>query len=519
MTTTPRPVHADDSQGSPLVSNAAAIRAVAAAVEGTLGPKGLNCMLVDRFGEVVITNDGSTILEKIDAVHPAARMLVNVARAQDQQVGDGTTTATILANALIAEAAAQVGRGVPVTRVLEGVRLGVAAAIAGIAQRAIPIRDMDDPLLRQTTRVAAREQDDLTRLCLDAARLIGRERLTAPDFRLADWLVAKEGAENEVVRGVILDKEPMNRQMPREVIEARVLCLDDALEPEELEESALGTEAGFATFMRYQQEFREALQRLIKLGVTAVFVTKAVHDSAEELLTDRGVLIIRRLSARDLYRVARHTGARLLKRASLRKTGEELAGALGHAGTVRVDERLGHVRVLDGSGEAMATMLVGAATAEVRAERHRVAEDAACAIQAALRGGVVAGGGAAELAAITTVEACRREAGAMAAYGVDCVLAALKVPLAQIVTNAGFNALEKVEAVRAAMANGGGETLAIDCDTGEVTDMRARGIVDPAPVKIYALRAAGEVAEAILRINTIIRKRDDRREEEGSPSA
>lgn len=518
MTTTPRSTQADDAQSSPLVSNAAAIRAVAAAVEGTLGPKGLNCMLVDRFGEVVITNDGSTILEKIDAVHPAAKMLVNVARAQDQQIGDGTTTATILAGALIHEAAGQVGRGVPVTRVLEGLRQGVAAAVAGIERRALPINDMGDPLLRQATLIAAREQGDLADLCLTAATLIGRERLQAADFRLAEWILAKEGAENEVVQGVILDKEPMNRQMPRDIPDARVLCLDDALEPEELEESALGTEAGFAAFMRYQEEFRTAVKHIIALGVRAVFVTKAVHDLAEELLTDGGVLVVRRLSTRDLFRVARHTGARLLKRAALRKPAEELAGLLGHAGQVAVDERLGHVRVLHGDGEAMATMLVGAATAEVRAERHRVAEDAACAIQAALRGGVVAGGGAVELATLTDVEVCRRGVGAMAAYGVDCVLAALKVPLAQIVTNAGFNALEKVEAVRAAMANGGVETLAIDCDTGEVTDMFARGIVDPAPVKIYALRAAGEVAEAILRINTIIRKREDR-QEEGYPSA
>jgi len=167
------------------------------------------------------------------------------------------------------------------------------------------------------------------------------------------------------------------------------------------------------------------------------------------------------------------------------------------------------LRVLARAGEPMATMLVGAATPEVREERRRVAEDAACAVQAALRGGVTAGGGAAELAAIADVEAARGAAGAMAAYGADCVLAALRAPLAQMVANAGFNPLEKVEAVLAAMARENSAALAIHCDTGEVTDMLALGVVDPAPVKIHALRAAGEVAEAILRINTIIRKRED----------
>lgn len=506
--TTPRASDHEDRL-SPLQGNAAAIRAVAAAVEGTLGPKGLNCMLVDRLGEVVITNDGSTILEKIDAAHPAARLLVNVARAQDREVGDGTTTATILAGALIAEGVAQVERGVPVTRVIDGLRAGIAAAVDGIQRRAIPIADMDDPLLRRAALIAGREQADLAELALAAAAAVGRERLQAADFRLADWIIARDGAENEVVQGVVLEKEPLNRQMPREVAETFVLCLDDALEPEELDESALGTEAGFAAFLRYQQEFRAAVGQLAALGARAIFVTKAVHAIAEELLTEAGALVVRRLSGRDLHRVARHTGARLVKRAALRKPAEELAALLGRATRVSVDEKLEQVRVVATTGEAMATMLVGAATPEVREERRRVAEDAACAVQAALRGGVAPGGGAAELAAIADVETARRAAGSMAAYGADCVLAALRAPLAQIAANAGFNPLEKVEAVLAAMARDGSTSLAIHCDTGEVADMLALGIVDPAPVKIHALRAAGEVAEAILRINTVIRKRED----------
>lgn len=512
--TTPRTSEGDERL-SPLTSNAHAVRAVAAAVEGTLGPKGLNCLLVDRVGDVIITNDGSTILEKIDAAHPAARLLVQVARAQDREVGDGTTTATVLADALISEGVAQVNRGVPVTRILEGMQLGVAAAIAAVSRRARPIETLTDPLLRQTALIAGREQADIADLCLEAAACIGRERLLAPDFRLADWIIAKAGASNEVVCGVILDKEPANRQMPREMHDTPVLCLDDALEPEEIDEGALGTDAGFAAYQRCQQEFRAAVSSVIALGVHAVFVTKAVHQAAEEMLTEAGALVVRRLSGRDLQRVARHTGARMLKRSALRKSAEDLLPLLGRATEICVDERLDHTRII-GDGEPTATMLVGASTPEVRDERRRVAEDAACAVQAALRGGVVPGGGAALLAVLRDVEAVRAQAGPMAAYGVDCVLAALKTPLLQIVANAGFNPLEAVEAVLAAMQTTGADTLAIDCDTGEVTDMLARGVVDPAPVTIHALRAAGEVADAILRIHTIIRKRDDRDGEKGA---
>jgi len=506
--TASRSTDAED-RATPLVSNAAAIRAVAAAVEGTLGPKGLNCMLVDRFGEVIITNDGNTILEKLDATHPAAQLLVNVARAQAAQVGDGTTTATVLASALISEGVTQIGRGVPVTRVLEGLRVGIAAAIDGVSRRAIPIREIGDPLLRQAVLVAGRQEADIAALCLEAAACIGGERLTDPAFRLADWIVAREGADSAVVQGVILDKEPVNRQMPCMVRDASVLCLDDALEPDDVDSQALGTEAGFAAFTRYQQEFRAALQRLTTQGVRVLFVTKAVHAIAEDVLTEAGMLIIRRLTSRDLQRVARHTGARPVKRSMLKRSPEEFTAVLGHAVEIVCDERLGHTRITGGAGEAMATILLGAATAEVRAERARVAEDAACALQAALRGGVVPGGGAILLAVLCDVAATRALAGPMAAYGVDSVTTALREPLARIVANAGFNPLEKVEEVLAAMEHTGADTLAIDCDTGAVADMLQLGVVDPAPVTTYALRAAGEVAEAILRINTVIRKREE----------
>jgi chaperonin GroEL (HSP60 family) len=152
---------------------------------------------------------------------------------------------------------------------------------------------------------------------------------------------------------------------------------------------------------------------------------------------------------------------------------------------------------------------VGASTREVKDERERIARDAAGAVQSAVRTGVVPGGGAVELAAAKQVLALRENVRGMAAYGVDCVVAALKRPLARIVANAGFNPLEKVEDAIAAQNETGNQALAIDCDTGEVADMRTLGVMDPTGVKLYALRAATEVAEAILRINVIIRKRNE----------
>jgi len=497
-----------DERLSALLSNAAAIRAVAAAVEGTLGPKGLDCMLVDRFGDVTITNDGFAILDRIDVSHPAARILVNTAKAQDRQVGDGTTTATVLAGALVTEAVSQVTRGVPVTKITEGMRAGIACAVAAIQARSRAIRDFDDPLLAQAALIAGRGERDIAHLAVEAARLVGRAALGEAGFRLSEWIVAKEGADNEVFPGLIVDKDRLNHQMPRQVRRARILLIDDALEPEELEEEALATESGFARYLELKGRFADALKRVLGLGVNVVVAERGVSDEAEEALTEAGAMALRRVSSRDLERIAEHTGARPLKRTGLARPAEEIARCLGRARLVAHDERLGHVRFEGGKGRHAATMLVGAAAAEVKDERQRIAQDAASAAQQAVLGGVVAGGGAAEAAASMEVQRLRDSMHGMAAYGAECVVEALRRPLAQIAANAGFNPLEKMGNLMAEMARGERDALAINCDTGDVADMMSLGVVDPTAVKVHALRAAGEVAEAILRINTIIRKRD-----------
>ncbi len=496
-----------DERLAALNANAAAITAIASAVEGTLGPKGLNSMLVDRFGDVTITNDGSTILEKIDVNHPAAQLLINTARAQAEQVGDGTTTATILAAALVAEGVKQVQRGVPVTKVIEGIEFGVERALEALETAARGVA-LDDPLLARAALVAGRQQEDLAYLALEAAKRIPLSKLTDdPAFRLGKRIVAREGAENEVVAGVILEKQRLNQQMPLVAAPARILLLDDALEPESVDQEALGTEAGFQRYLQLQTEFQECLKKLNYLGVNCIMAARAISEHAEELLLDHDILAVRRVSRRDLAEVARHTGARLLKRTALRRPPAELERSLGGAERVEEDERLGLLRVTGGKGETTATMIVGAATRAVRDERRRIAEDAASAVQAALQGGLLPGGGAAEIAAFHSLAAQRAEAAGMTAYGVDCVLEALKRPLAQIVANAGLNPLEKVEEVIARSGVGG--SWAVDCDTGQVADMFALGVVDAAPVKLHALHAAGEIACAILRINTIIRKKDE----------
>lgn len=492
-----------------LQSNAAAVRAVAAAVEGTLGPKGLDTMLVNGRGEVVVTNDGVTILERMDVKHPAAHMVVNIARAQQEEVGDGTTTATLLAAALVDEGVKQVKRGVPVAKIIAGIQYGVRFALEQMQMKARPIWDLEDEWLQRIAFTAGREQEDITTLVMEAAHLVGREKLLEKHFKLSETVVAHPRAESGVFSGVLLNKGRLNVQMPSFLENPRVLVVADALEPEQLEDEVLRTEAGFSKYMELKEAFRKTIEQLVELGVGLVVVGQGVDPVAEEILTDASVMVVNRIKKSDLIKVAEHTGARMVKRTGLDKSPEELEEILGSCATVEEDERFQRIRITGGTGKPSATILVGAATEEVVGERERICKDAAAAVQAALRGGFIPGGGATELALARDVEKYRDTVQGMEGFGISAVAEALQRPMAQVVANAGFNPLEKVEEVKALQWKRRSDSLGIDCDRGSVVDMIEMGVVDSLLVKYHALQAASEVSTAILRIHTVVRMRDE----------
>jgi len=496
-----------DERHSTLMNNAGAIRAICSAVEGTLGPKGLDTMLVGAGGDVIITNDGVTILEKMDVTHPAARLLIQVARAQQNEVGDGTTTATVLAGALVNEGVAQVTRGVPVAKVVSGMALGIREAIDAVKRKARPIAGMDDPMLRQVAFVAGREHEDIARLVVSAAERLGAEKLRDPRFAFSETVVSDEKADNEVWPGLLLRKKPLNAQMHIGLSNKRALVLYDAFEPESIGEEALATEAGFHRYMELNKQFSQLLHKLVALDIGLVLVDRGVHPEAEQFCADQGIIVIQRASKTDLHKVCEFTGAKPLKRIALHKSEDELIDYLGFVEDVYYDAKLERIRLAGGPREPAVTIVVGASTREIVGERARIARDAAASVQAAVRGGIVPGGGAVEIAVARELERYREGIRGMEGFGVDAVAQALRKPLSQIVVNAGFNPLEKVEEAKAAQHQGDTDTLGIDCDTGQLIDMLQAGIVDPAPVKIHALQAAGEVAAAVLRIHTVIKMR------------
>ncbi|PTM59503.1 TCP-1/cpn60 chaperonin family protein [Desmospora activa] len=497
------------SDGKPqtgaLRANAEAVQQMAAAVAGTLGPKGLDTMLVDDKGHVIITNDGVTILNKMEANHPAARMIANISRAQQEEVGDGTTTATLLTAALVEEGEKQVNKGVPVAKVIAGIRKGVQFALERMQEMANPIWDLEDEWLQRIAYTAGREQEDITELVIEAAMMVGREKLLERHFRLSESVVAHPRAESNIFAGLLPSRGRVNRTRPSTEGSLRVLVIADDLKPEPVVEGSLGTEAGFAKQEKLKQEFESTILFLVEQAIDLIVVQGEVDPHAEELLTDAERMVIQQIEAREIARIAEHTGARAIKRTGLKKTGDELDGILGVCEEVEDDESLQRIRILGGQGKPVATILVAAPTEELVDERERITKDAAAALQAAIRGGFLPGGGASELALAREVEKYRDTVQGMEAFGVAAVAEALHRPMVQVVANAGFNPLEKVEEVKVLQLKRQSSSLGIDCDRGAVCDMVDMGVVDPLPVKYHALQAAGEVSAAILRIHTVVR--------------
>ena len=197
-------------------------------------------------------------------------------------MGDGTTTATLMAGTMVSEGVAQILRGVPVARVIEGIKIGVKKAQEILDTSLISVKDINDPNLKSIALIAGRENEDIAELVTEAAKLVGEEKLKDKAFKLEDIIMSRAGAENEVFLGLIIDQEKLNSQMPSELSDVKVLLIDDALEPEVVTPEALRTETGFARYLELKEEFKKNLKKIIDSKVNLVLVDKNISDEAEK---------------------------------------------------------------------------------------------------------------------------------------------------------------------------------------------------------------------------------------------
>jgi thermosome len=490
-------------------SNALAARAVAGAVRTTLGPKGMDKMLVDSSGNVVVTNDGVTILSEMDIEHPGAGMIVEVAETQEEETGDGTTTAVVLAGELLSRAEDLLDSGVHPTVVANGYRFAAAEAQEHLRSMATAVDD--EASLREVARTAmtgkaaesAREH--LADLVVRAVSAVHEGGEIDLDDVGVEAVVGGSVADSTLVEGVVIDKERAKEGMPRRVEDARVLLADVPLEIRETEVSAelnvTSPEQLQGFVEREEAELRGLVDAIVDSGANVVFCQKGIDDLVQHFLTREGVLAVRRVKESDMRSLARATGARRVS-----DFGDFSAEDLGRAGVVE-ERDLGDetfVFVEECENPRSVSILLRGGTEHVVEEVERAVEDAMGVVRVTLLDGrVLPGGGATEIALAAALRDFAEGVEGREQLAVEAFADSLEVVPRTLAENAGLDPIDSLVALRAGHA-AGEAAVGLDAYSGEVSDMFDLHVVEPLRVKEQAIDGATEAIELVLRIDDVI---------------
>jgi chaperonin GroEL (HSP60 family) len=488
---------AENVEFNALESNSNAVMAVADTVRTTLGPKGLDKLLIDQAMNRHISNDGVTILLSLRAIHPVSRMIVEIAERQEQLVGDGTTTAVVMAAEMIKEGKRLVKElGVHPTKVVEGIEGGVKEACQLLEKEAKKI-SLNEIALEQVVKTSLSSKLDgqkLSLLVISALRSVGNNALYngSYDFDKTITVLRRTTMEDRIVNGIVLERKRMDPEMPLEIKDARVMIARLDLKP--VKEAWVKENSKYEEILNMENDrvakSKDIVNSLLATGANAILIASGEVDQIIENLLVANKVFAVRISIEEIEYLSRYTRAKPVRMMDDLKKSD----ILGKADHIYEDEDNGVIYIDNGSGGSMATMIVSGTTKETSLERWRAAIDGVNAAEAALNKGVVAGGGAAELHVIEKVKNLRLKG--LEQVGLDVVTSALESIMRQILTNAGFNGLEKVMAAKASP-----DTFGIDIDSGDPVDMWKLGVLDPLLVKTMALEAAGEIAKSVLRID------------------
>ncbi|TLY37593.1 MAG: hypothetical protein E6K60_04185 [Nitrospirae bacterium] len=488
---------AENVEFNALESNSNAVMAVADTVRTTLGPKGLDKLLIDQAMNRHISNDGVTILLSLRAIHPVSRMIVEIAERQEQLVGDGTTTAVVMAAEMIKEGKRLVKElGVHPTKVVEGIEGGVKEACQLLEKEAKKI-SLNEIALEQVVKTSLSSKLDghkLSMLVITALRSVGKNALYngSYDFDKTITVLRRTTMEDRIVNGIVLERKRMDPEMPLEIKDARVMIARLDLKP--VKEAWVKENSKYEDILSMENDrvakSKDIVNSLLSTGANAILIASGEVDQVIENLLVANKVFAVRISIEEIEYLSRYTRAKPVRMMDDLKKSD----ILGKADHIYEDEDNGVIYIDNGSSGSMATMIVSGTTKETSLERWRAAIDGVNAAEAALNKGVVAGGGAAELHVIEKVKNLRLKG--LEQVALDVVTSALESIMRQILTNAGFNGLEKVMAAKASP-----DTFGIDIDSGDPVDMWKLGVLDPLLVKTMALEAAGEIAKSVLRID------------------
>jgi len=473
-------------------------------------------MLIGSVGGMTITNDGATILKKIEIKHPAAKMMVDVAETQDDIVGDGTTTAVILAGELLRRAEELLNQNIHPTVIVRGYREASQRAMDILDKTGIPVDIEDREILKKVAMTAMASKAvgavraQLADIAVDAVKQIVEQR---GERRVADidniQIVKKEGKslfDTQLVRGIIIDKEIVHPGMPKRAENARIALIDRPLEVEKGEFDAairIKDPTQIKAFMDKETSmFKEMIGKIKASGANVVFCQKGIDDLAQHFLAKEGIVAARRVQKYNMEKLARATGGRVITNLDDLKRRD-----LGKAGLVE-ERKIGEDKMIFVEGckdPRSVAVLIRAGLERMLDEAERAMHDALSVVADVVEHNkIVAGGGAVESEIAKGLRGYAPKVGGREQLAVEAFADSVEIVPKTLAENAGLESIDILVALRAAHEKPRGHLMGVDVFTGKIVDMQRKGVIDPLRVKEQAVKSATEVASMILRIDDVI---------------
>ncbi|OYT29125.1 thermosome subunit [Thermoplasmatales archaeon ex4572_165] len=499
-------------------NNIQAARAISESVKSTLGPKGMDKMLVDSMGDVVVTNDGATILKEIDVEHPAAKMIVEVAKSQDEECGDGTTTAVVLTGELLKEAGILLEKKIHPTVINGGYQLAAKKAKDVLNKMAIDIKPNDKKTLiniaqtSMASKGASAEKDILAGIVVDAVVNVAEKRDTKILVDLDNIQIQKKqgGGMNttEIIEGIILDKERVHEGMPTVVKNAKIALLNAALEVKKTEVDAriqIQDPTQLQAFLDEEEGMiRKMVEKIKASGANVLICQKGVDDIAQHFLAKAGIYTVRRAKKSDLEKLAKATGAKIISNL------DDLSDSdLGKSGILE-ERKIGDDKmtfVTKCNNPKAVSILIRGTTEHVTDELERALHDALSVVKVAMEDGkMTPGGGAAAIAISMALRDYAPTVGGRQQMAIEAFADAVEIIPKTLAENAGLDPIDMILDIRNAHSKGKG-TSGINVLDGKVDDMLKLKVVEPLRLSIQELSASSEAATMILRIDDVIASR------------
>jgi archaeal chaperonin len=496
-------------------NNIMAARTIAEAVKSALGPKGMDKMLVDGSGDVTITSDGRTILDKMDIEHPAAKMMVEVAKTQDAEVGDGTTTSVILAGELLGKAEGLINKGVHPTVIVEGYVKAADKALETLESIAIPVKPSGKEFLKKVaatsmaSKLVSESKEQLAGIAVEAvlnvARKVGEDYIVDLDDIMVEKKPGESMSETKLIEGVVLDKEVVHSGMPKRVEKAKIALLESALEIEKTEfDTKINIERPeqMESFLREEEDMLKAMvEKIVTSGANVVFCQKGIDDMAQHFLARKGILSVQRVKESDMKKLAMATSGKPV-------TNLEglLKSDLGSAELVE-ERKIGDDKMtfIEGCRNPRAVaILIRGSDKRFLDEAERSLHDALCVVRDVVQAPkIVAGGGAPEMEVARALRGYAETLPGREQLAVQSFGEAMEIVPLTLGENAGLDPVDLLLELRTRHEKGE-KWAGVDVLEGKIKDMSKLGVYEPVSVKKQTIKSATEAATMILRVDDVI---------------